>query len=223
MKGIPVTTRDLELGAGVYSFTEAAKIVGRGGGGASPRQLHHWITTGLTPLPDRSYGLVLTFEDLMSLELVSRFRRCAVSLQRIRRFEAQLRSEFPALDRPFSNNIFFTDGVRIWAKVGDDDPQRAIELVGRHTNHYVWTEVISSFAEQVEYGLDGRAEAWQVTKWVEIRPSVQFGRPVVRGTRLPAQTVMANLAAGSIQDVADWYGLTVEQVKDVQGYFARAA
>ncbi len=214
---------DFALGLGVYSLPEAARIVGRSFGHASPRQLRNWINDGITPATRGDRGMLLTFGDLVSLEIVSRFRGCQVSLQRVRRFEAVLREHYPELDRPFANNIFFTDGSRIWAEYGDDEPRHSIELVGKHRGHFVWTDVIESFATRIEYADTGEAIGWDLADWVEIKPSVQFGSPVVKGTRVTVDTVAANLEVGTTSEVADWYGLTVDQVVGVRDYLANAA
>ncbi|MEW6154231.1 MAG: DUF433 domain-containing protein [Actinomycetota bacterium] len=95
-----------------------------------------------------------------------------------------------------------------------------IELVGRQRNHFVWRPAIETFAEQIRYGPDSHASGWDLSPWVEIDPSVQFGTPVVRGTRVPVRTIAANLRAGTPEDVADWYGLTVQQVQGVIEYLA---
>lgn len=207
----------LDLGTGVYSFGEAARLIRRGQGGASPRQLRYWISTGLTPRG--SHPSLLSFPDLVSLELVSRFRYQGVSLQRVRKFEERLREEFPELDRPFATEIFFTDGVSIWAQFGDAESRLALEIVGRRKDHLCWTDAIQTFAHEVKYR-GGFAAAWTLGEYVEVNPEIQFGAPVVRGTRLLVSTVEANLRVGTPKQVAGWYGLTLAEVNGVRDYLA---
>jgi uncharacterized protein (DUF433 family) len=220
---MPTPLDDFALGLGVYSLPEAARIVGRSVGRATPRQLRSWINDGITPATRSESGMLLTFSDLVSLEVVSRFRGSNVSLQRVRRFETELRAHFPGLDRPFANNIFFTDGSRIWAECAEDEPRRSIELVGKRRGHYVWTGVIESFAKRIHYAPTGEAIGWELSEWVEIKPSIQFGSPVVKGTRVTVDTVAANLQVATASEVAEWYGLTVDQVVGVRHYLAEAA
>ena len=45
-------------------------------------------------------------------------------------------------------------------------------------------------------------------------------KPTVRGTRVPVRTVLANLQVGKPGEVADWYGLTLDEVQGVRDYDA---
>ena len=88
-----------------------------------------------------------------------------------------------------------------------------------------------SFAEEVRYEpeeaalateyLPRKAVAWNLSTWVEINPSVQFGAPIVRGTRIPISAIIADLGSGSPEEVAKWRGLGIEQVEDVRDYRRR--
>lgn len=116
------------LGAGVYSFPVAARLVGR-----RPGTLRRWLRSGLTPPSyDRVPGKsdVMSFHDLISLEVVDRMRATGVSLQKIRLLESELRRLFPATDRPFALRAFFTDGVDVWVELEPDD-HRLVEATGR--------------------------------------------------------------------------------------------
>src|SRR5918995_1433504 len=66
-----------ELGAGIYSFPAAARLVGE-----RPRKLHYWMESGLTPpsyKQARGQSDVLSFHDLLSLEMVKRIRNYGVT------------------------------------------------------------------------------------------------------------------------------------------------
>ncbi len=218
-------TAEFRLGEGLYSFPEAARILGRRGEGAKPATLRYWLKTGLTPATGRTdYGFALTFADLVSLEIVRRFRSRGVSLQRVRRLDEGLREEHPSMARPFAHEVFYTDGMSIWLAENPGDPDGLLtEMVGRQRRHLAWAPAIQSFASEIRYDPETHeAVSWLLSEWVEVNPAIQFGAPVVRGTRTPARTVLANLEAGTPAEVADWYGLTVEQVDDVRKYYAAA-
>jgi uncharacterized protein (DUF433 family) len=58
-------------------------------------------------------------------------------------------------------------------------------------------------------------------EWVTIDPAVQGGRPVIRGTRMPVETIVGSLAGGmAIEEVCSEYRLTVEQVRAALRYAA---
>lgn len=207
---LPIDT----FGVGVYSFPQAAAIIGRGGD-APARTLRRWMESGLTPATRDVAGEseILTFHDLVSLEVVRRFRVEHVSLQKVRKVEAALRDRHPDLLRPFAHRVFFTDGASIWVDVNG----MTEEVIGKHPKHVVFRDAISTFAQEIRYQHDV-AVAWDVSEWIEIDPAVQFGAPVVRGTRITVDAVIGNLEVGSPEDVADWYGLSVRQVEGVVRY-----
>lgn len=77
-------------------------------------QLRYWLRTGLASTA-RVQGVdepVLTFDDLVSLELVRRFEACGASLQRVRKLDEELRSRNPEIEHPLAYKVFSTDGAR---------------------------------------------------------------------------------------------------------------
>jgi uncharacterized protein (DUF433 family) len=57
---------------------------------------------------------------------------------------------------------------------------------------------------------------------ITVDPSVRFGKPVIKGTRVPADTVVSRLAAGvGIKEVAEEYGITEKDVFNALNYAAR--
>lgn len=210
-----------KLGEGTYTFGEAARILRRSTRTVTNQRLRYWIKTGLSPasrVADDGED-VLTFEDLVSLEIVHRLRDEGASLQSIRRVEVELRRLFPELERPFAHELFFTDGASVWAQVHGEDA--VIEIVGKNRSHYAWRDAIRTFARDIRFeGPGGKAARWTLSPWVEINPTIQFGAPVVTGTRVAVRTVAANLEVGTPSEVADWYGLREEQVLGVRDYLA---
>ena len=60
---------------------------------------------------------------------------------------------------------------------------------------------------------------WQ--ERIAIDPNVMGGKPVIRGTRVPVQTVVASLAGGDdVAHVCDQYGVTEDDVRAALAYAA---
>lgn len=216
------------LGEGVYSISEAARILG-GRHAFTRAQLRSWLRAAQTFAPRRTeeYGPFLTFDDLVSLEVVARLREQHLTAHGIHRAEEKLRQGFPELLQPFAAvGLFFTDGLgSIWASLdgaGDD----LVEIVGKkpqNFGHMVLAGAIRPYISEIRVAKDSpMAERWELSRWVEINPQVQFGRPVVLGTRIPVQVLMANLEVASPQEVAAWYGLTVDQIHGAREYASAA-
>ncbi len=208
------------IGEGIYTFPEAARILRSADDSTTVRQLRSWMTSGLS---DASYEFeggrdLLAFEDLVSLEVIRRFRRQGVSIQAIRKFDRILRALFPELHRPFAYKRFFTDGADLWiSEIGDDHV--GTQLTGKKRGHRVWNDAIETFASQISFDeATKKATKWALSKWVDVDPKIQFGAPVVHGTRVKVSTIVTNLDAGTPAQVADWYGLTVEQVTGVADF-----
>ena len=144
---------ELSFGTGIYSFPAAAKLLSRRHPGLSPAKLRYWMRTGLTPASSGrgpSGSDLLSFHDLVSLELIRRFREKDVSLQRIRELETRLKRLYK-VDRPMAYQTFYTDGSAIWHQFNPDDDTLVEEIGGRRPGQYAWTPAIRSFAEEIRY------------------------------------------------------------------------
>lgn len=213
-----------ELGGGVYTFTEAARILRGFERRVTTRQVRYWMSTGLAPAShtDNEDGEpILSFDDLVSLEVVRRLRSEGASLQSVRVVEAELRKIHPKFRRPFAYEVFFTDGADVWAEVIGERGRIVIELTGQKRQQHAWRDAIATFAKEIRFdGPDKHATRWALSPWVEVNPAIQFGMPIATGSRVPVRTIAANLEAGTPDQVADWYGLRVEQVEGVRDYLA---
>lgn len=67
-----------------------------------------------------------------------------------------------------------------------------------------------------------RAEMREIAPRITVDQGVRFGRPVIRGTRVPVDLVIAKLAGGmATEEVAQEYGLEREDVLAALAYAAR--
>jgi uncharacterized protein (DUF433 family) len=68
------------------------------------------------------------------------------------------------------------------------------------------------YLSRLSFDAAGVAMAWAPAPYVLLDPRIQAGAPCVAGTRIPTATIHALLDDESVDEVADEYGLTVEQV-----------
>ena len=60
---------------------------------------------------------------------------------------------------------------------------------------------------------------WSECSIVEVRPDVQRGRPVLQGTRIPADDIIENWEAGVDESgIADDFRLSIQQVREILAY-----
>lgn len=58
---------------------------------------------------------------------------------------------------------------------------------------------------------------------ITVNPRVKFGKPIIRGTRVPVEIIVGKLAGGmTMKEVMREYDLTREQVLAALGYAAEA-
>ena len=61
----------------------------------------------------------------------------------------------------------------------------------------------------------------ELASGITVDPAVRFGKPVIRGTRVPVDTVVARVASGmTAKDVAVEYGITEQDVYNALRYAA---
>ena len=54
---------------------------------------------------------------------------------------------------------------------------------------------------------------------ITVDPSVRFGKPVINGTRVPVDTIVAHVASGmNIKEIAEEYGITVKDIYNALHY-----
>jgi uncharacterized protein (DUF433 family) len=62
----------------------------------------------------------------------------------------------------------------------------------------------------------------ELSPGVVVDPEVRFGKPVIKGTRVPVELVIGKLAGGMTADeIAEEYGITQGDVLAALGYAAR--
>ncbi len=61
----------------------------------------------------------------------------------------------------------------------------------------------------------------EIAPRIVVDPEVRFGRPVIKGTRVPVEILVGKLSAGmSPDEVAEEYGVTVEDIRAALNYDA---
>lgn len=63
--------------------------------------------------------------------------------------------------------------------------------------------------------------AREIAPGIEVDPAVRFGKPVIKGTRVPVDLVLAKLAGGmTAEEVAREYEITMENILACLSYAA---
>jgi len=213
------------VGVGLYSFPEAARIIG-----ITPAKLRRWAGQYRRKVPGTEYlskpvisryfpdgEHVLTFLELVELLFVKLFREEGVSMQVIREAaeEAARRFDTPY---PFAVKRFDTDGQRIFATLREESQEeRSIVELGK--GQYVFDAVVRLFSRKIEYQDGGDAlRYWPRDREgrVVLDPQRSFGKPIDAETGVPTRALYDAVLAGGGQSpvvVAEWFGVPLDAVE----------
>jgi uncharacterized protein (DUF433 family) len=175
-----------QLGQGIYSLDDLrtylsyyADDVATGGFALN------WLSAALNP----AHGHVArrpdyAFSDLISLFVVRELRRQGVRQAKIRQAEQHLR-QTTGLERPFVHREVMTDGRDVW--IAGDEPDQ-VEAASGPQGQQASRVALSAYLTAVQY-TDNVAATWKPAEHVLLSPQLQFGEPVVAGTRVATAAV----------------------------------
>jgi uncharacterized protein (DUF433 family) len=190
------------IGQGIYSLSELKLYLAFHGTPADADRALYWLENALNPVEHRVRQPDYSFSDLVSLLVVRELVRLGMQPHHIKEAESYLR-KCSHTARPFVNEDIATDGkdVFIRSAVGEQ-----VESANHGGGQQAHGEVVGPYLKRVEYARTdvkdwAPAVAWWPTDLVVLNPRVQFGEPVVDGTRVPTSAV-ADLASAVGTDEA---------------------
>lgn len=210
------------IGVGLYSFPEAAHIIG-----TNSRTLRQWAKsyhyqargTAYTHRPVINRYLddenVLTFLELIELLFVRMFRAEGLSMQFIRKAADAAARRFDT-PYPFAVKRFDTDGRSIFATLADE-PGEDLVMEDLARGQYVFQEIVRPYFRKLDYGSTRGDNSEALKLWpldhdgrIVIDPQRQFGAPIDAETGIQTRTLFNAVMAGDGQshaDVAKWFDI----------------
>jgi uncharacterized protein (DUF433 family) len=215
------------LETGIYTLPQAAYLVG-----ATLSQVRVWVEgrngkTAQAPVISNEVGRIgntvaISFTNLMELRFVAQFNKAGVRLNNIRAIMEEVRDVLNH-PHPFSTKtVFKTDGKKIVAQIiGKNGFQAVYDL--RSRNYEMPIVVLQSLREDVIWDPDGDAIAWfprkKLAPNVIIHPKFAFGKPILRKSGIPTETIaQAVKAERSQKAVANIYEIPVSQVREAVSF-----
>lgn len=223
------------LGVGIYSFPDAARLIG-----AKARELRRWLKGyAVTQHGQRHrYEPLWTpqlagagidgvgFRDLIELRFVRTFVQAGVPLVLIRRAIDEIRERL-GTTYPFTSTAFKTDGKRIFMEILDANGDTSLVDVVKRQN--VMTKVIGpSLREGIELNVDDEATRWfpvHGSQAVVLDPARRFGQPILTEHGIPTATLAAATRAegGDVARVARIYEIPPTAVRQAVRYERQVA
>lgn len=218
------------IGRGVYTVAEAARLASvpakrlrrwtRGYRYFYKGQIHYSPPPVATVTPEYEGDAVVSFNDLLEVRFLNRFRDYGVSWKVIRLATAAAR-DLLGQHHPFSSRSFRTDGRNIVAEITRVTGDRL--LLNLVSDQYEFERLVAPFLfAGIEYGAEEQPTRW----WprgediqVLIDPSRAFGAPIVPVEGVPTRVLYNGMRTeGAIDIVARWYDVSPEAVKDAVAF-----
>lgn len=179
------------------------------------RNLIRWIRVGLSS-PDlktiKGSELLVSFEDLISMRIISILRALGVSWAKIHRAEKWLR-ERTGYPRPFAIERVWTETEDVFAEFHD-----TFITASRH-GQLVFADMLGKYLQPVEdmtfMKHDGVcvADKWMPHEDIIINPKIQFGEPCIRGTRIRTRVIHDYILSGETTSyLIRTFNITNEQI-----------
>jgi uncharacterized protein (DUF433 family) len=218
------------LGVGLYSFPEAARIIG-----VAPRTLRRWAREYLYQSRGNEYFHAsviarhfgpdepLTFLELIEFLFVKLFRSEGVSLAVIRRASERATMLFHT-PYPFTIRRFDTDGNRIFATLEHESSHDRVMIEELSKGQLAFDRVVRPFFRKLDYYDDENVlRYWPMehSGRVVLDPQRAFGKPIDADTGVPTEVLFDALIAGEGQSaaaVAEWFEVPEEAVIAAERY-----
>jgi uncharacterized protein (DUF433 family) len=150
----------------------------------------------------------------MELQVVRTLVDQGLSLQHVRRAAAIASEEFNT-PHPFASRRVFTDGRKIFTALVAGEPE-LVELSRRGIHQLIAGAVLQPFLEEIDFDANSSmADRW----WplgrnipVVLDPRVDFGAPVIAGTRVRTSTIASVAHSASVNVIASSFRITETDV-----------
>jgi uncharacterized protein (DUF433 family) len=224
-----MTASNIEyLNVGIYTVPEASRLTG-----VSRERIRRWLKGYHSNLRNRTYSplwkpqlpaidnkVALGFLDLIEIKFVGAFLGCGVSWPMIHKVRERAAELYPDVSHPFCTKQFFTDGQSIITEVQRETGE--VSLLELATNQHVFAEFTQPFLKQLEFRGGTILERWWplgVNRHVVVDPKKNFGQPTISQEGIATQVLAASVRAnGSVEEVARWYEISAESVRDAVEY-----
>jgi uncharacterized protein (DUF433 family) len=214
------------LAAGAYTLPDAARILGQ-----PLASLRRWVSgipneaaskprhhpAGKLASRDIGRDQHIDFYTLIELFTVAELRKAGLSMKTLRQSREELVQSFKT-PYPFALKGLLVNGKKLLKELGNE---ALLELGTK--GQTVFEEIIKPFCQKIDFDTTSNLASCYYPKGKEVpilvSPNHAFGRPVIKGTNIPTETIACLLRGGETpEDIAFGYQLTVEEIACVQKF-----
>jgi uncharacterized protein (DUF433 family) len=192
-----------QIGQGIYSLADLRLYVAYFGEPSDGPHALRWLTDALNPAGHRARQPDYSFTDLVSLFVVRELIRFGVKVSAIREAEASMRLT-RGVDRPLACEDIATDGREVFFATEPNQVESANRTSRRQrAGQQASAIAIAPYLHRVRYH-EGAAAMWSPVDGIVLNPLVQFGEPVIDGTRVLTSAVADLARAEGVDVAANW-------------------
>jgi uncharacterized protein (DUF433 family) len=218
---VPMTENpSSSLAMGVYTLPDAAKILN-----LPLAKLHRWVggyavhdsgskrfPVGEFSVEERGRDRHFNFLSLIEVFTIAELRDQGVSPLTLRNCRTELSERFDT-EYPFALQGLLVNGRKMVKEMGE-----TVYLELGNNGQQAFEELISPFCKKIDFDMTTKlAERYfpqNNDKNVVVDPRHAFGRPVISGTNITTEALNSLARGGDrLEDIADDYGLTLDQVQ----------
>ena len=206
-----------------YTYADAARLT------SVPAQtIRNWFKGvygaghSMEPVMSHSGHVGLSYLQLAEVAFVEAMRRKygragGVKLSVIRTAYDYVRNSL-GVAYPFIQERFFSQGVDLLIEVAGNSE---ILASASRPGQIAWREAVEAYGNQFDYD-QHLSLIWYPrgrVRNVIVDPRISFGRPTIKGTGIPTESVAAQLGAGDkAEDIARDFNITPQQVEDARWF-----
>jgi len=216
------------LNVGIYTVPEAHKLTG-----VSRERIRRWLRGYRSNLRKKKYSplwesqlppidnkVALGFLDLIEVKFVGAFLDKGVSWPMIHKVREKARELYPNVSHPFCTKQFVTDGQQVFIDLHKETGESSLLEIA--SDQHVFAGITKPFLKQLEFRDGSILERW----WplgreghVVLDPRKNFGQPTMSAEGVATQVLAESFRAnGSIDEVARWYEISPQSVREAVGY-----
>jgi uncharacterized protein (DUF433 family) len=211
----PESTRG-QLGQGIYSLAELRSYLAFAGVEKDGDRVLDWLGM-LNDVAHQPRQPDYSFADLVSLFVVRMLLGKGVKPRRILEAETYLRTRRQT-DRPFVCDDLSTDGRFVYF----DSLEGPVDSANRGGGQQASLVVIAPYLKRVKYH-EGAAVQWSPMDHVVLNPAIQFGEPVIDGTRVLTVAVADAAAGAGVEQAAKWLAVSASAARAAVSFERRLA
>lgn len=207
----------LELGQGIFTVSDLAEIL------RIPKtRVRYWFNTyvreELPAITNYRYnfnsdqGLYVNFRSLLQLYVFEELKKEGFNKKSVLSAYSALSATLNTM-YPFATDKILIAGKSILLEL---DNQHIIDA--NSTKQYNLVKILAPYLKKIQFDQSGNAIRFfplGIESSIVVDPEIQFGAPVISGTRIDIKTIFDSYQAGDSKElIAKIYDLSTDQVND---------